>query len=125
MINIDRLITLKHIVLGYKLFGKDCFDFNYFLTVIGISIYKSYYVSEQKTKNINVYNLFKHKYNTRIKDNMSLLWNIIYIYIYILRGAWPLIIYVTNVWIKYYCVAKNTIEQCTTDVNSTEANNLI
>jgi hypothetical protein len=96
------------------------------LTVIGISIYKSYYVSEQKTKNINVYNLFKHKYNTRIKDKMSLLWNIvyIYIYIYILRGAWPLIIYVTNVWIKYYCVAKNTIEQCTTDVNSTEANNL-
>jgi hypothetical protein len=34
----------------------------------------------QKTKNINVYNLFKHKYNTRIKDKMSLLWNIIYIY---------------------------------------------
>ena len=55
-------------------------DFNYFLTVIGISIYKSYYVSEQKTKNINVYNLFKHKYNTRIKDKMSLLWNMIYIY---------------------------------------------
>jgi hypothetical protein len=47
------------------------------------------------------------------------------IYIYILRGAWPLIIYVTNLWIKYYCVAKNTIEQCTTDVNSTEANHLI
>jgi hypothetical protein len=45
------------------------------LTVI--SIYKSYYVSEQKTKNINVYNLFKHKHNTRIKDKMSLLWNII------------------------------------------------
>ena len=64
MINIDRLITLKHIVLGYKLFDEDCFDFNYFLTVIGISIYKSYYVSEQKTENINVYNLFKHKYNT-------------------------------------------------------------
>ena len=37
-----------------------------------------------------------------------------------LRGAWPLIIYATN-----YCVAKNTIEQCTTDVNRTEANNLI
>ena len=78
-IKIDRLITLKHIVLGYKFFNKNCFDFNYFLTVIGISIYKSYYVSEQKTKNINVYNLFKHKYNTQIKDKMSLLWNIIYI----------------------------------------------
>ena len=29
------------------------------------------------------------------------------------------------IYIKYYCVAKNTIEQCTTDVNSTEANHLI
>ena len=37
-------------------------------------MYKSYYVSEEKTKNINVYNLFKH--NTRIKDKMSLLWNL-------------------------------------------------
>jgi len=26
---------------------------------------------------------------------------------------------------KYYCVAKDTIEQCTTDVDSTEANNLM
>jgi hypothetical protein len=44
------------------------------------------------------------------------------IYIYIER-SWPLIIYVTNVWIKYYCVDKNTIEQCTTDVNGIEAIN--
>ena len=80
-IKIDRLITLKHIVLGYTLFDKDCFDFNYSFTIIGISMYKSYYVSEQKAKNINVYNLFKHNYNTRIKDKMPLLWNIIYIYI--------------------------------------------
>jgi hypothetical protein len=48
-------MTLKHIVLGYKPFDKDSFDFNYFFTVIGISICKSYYVSEQKTKNCNVY----------------------------------------------------------------------
>ena len=32
---------------------------------------------KKNPKNINVYNLFKHKYNTRIKDKMSLLWNII------------------------------------------------
>ena len=80
-IKIDRLITLKHIVLGYKPFDKDCFYFNYLLIIIGISIYKPYYVSEQKTKHINAYNLFKHKCNIRIQDKMSLLWNIIYIYI--------------------------------------------
>ena len=52
-IKIDRLITLKRIVLGYKPFDKDCFYFNYLLIIIGISIYKSYCVSEQKTKHIN------------------------------------------------------------------------
>jgi len=43
----------------------------------------------------------------------------------IFRGALPVIIYVTNVWIKYYCVAKTTIVHYTTDVNGTETNNLI
>jgi hypothetical protein len=28
---------------------------NYFITILGFSIYKSYYLSEQKTKNVNVY----------------------------------------------------------------------
>ena len=38
-------------VFGYKIFDKDYFDFNYFfLTILGFSIYKPYYVSEQKTK---------------------------------------------------------------------------
>jgi hypothetical protein len=44
----------KNLTCNHPPFDQDCFDFNYFLTVIGISIYKSYYVSEQKTKNINV-----------------------------------------------------------------------
>ena len=43
----------------------------------------------------------------------------------ILRGAWPIIIYVTNVWINHYCAVKNTIEQYTNDVKRTEVNNLI
>jgi hypothetical protein len=28
--NIENFVTLKHIVLGYKIFDKDYFDFNYF-----------------------------------------------------------------------------------------------
>ena len=47
--NIENFVTLKHIVFGYKIFDKDYFDFNYFLTILGFSIYKAYYVSEQKT----------------------------------------------------------------------------
>jgi hypothetical protein len=50
--NIENFVTLKHIVFGYKIFDKDYFDFNYFLTILGFSIYKAYYVFEQKTKQV-------------------------------------------------------------------------
>jgi hypothetical protein len=42
---------------AYIIFDKDYFDFNYFLTILGFSIYKAYYVSEQKTKQVNIYSL--------------------------------------------------------------------
>jgi hypothetical protein len=38
-------------------------NFNYFLTIIGFSIYKAYYISEQKTKSLDVYSLFVREYN--------------------------------------------------------------
>ena len=34
----------------------------YFLTIIGFSIYKAYYISEQKTKRLDVYSLFVREY---------------------------------------------------------------
>jgi hypothetical protein len=58
--NIENFVTLKHIVFGYKIFDKDYFDFNYFLTILGFSIYKAYYESEQKTKQVNIYYLFNN-----------------------------------------------------------------
>ena len=70
--NIENFVTLKHI--GYKIFDKDYFDFNYFLTILGFSIYKSYYVSEQKTKQVNIYSLFvrEYRYITRINQVQKL-----------------------------------------------------
>ena len=51
--NIENFVTLKHIVFGCKIFDKDYFYFNYFFfTILGFSIYKAYYVSEQKSKHI-------------------------------------------------------------------------
>jgi hypothetical protein len=44
------------------LFDKSYYDFNYFLTIIGFSIYKAYYISEQKTKRLDVYSLFVREY---------------------------------------------------------------
>ena len=70
--NIENFVTLKHIVFGYKIFDKDYFDFNYFLTILGFSIQKAYYVSEQKTKQVNIYSLFMREYITRISQVQKL-----------------------------------------------------
>ena len=58
---IENDITLYHLVFGYKIFDKTYYDFNYFLTIIGFSN-KAYYISEQKTKRLDVYSLFVREY---------------------------------------------------------------
>ena len=59
---------LKHLIFGYKISDKNYYDVNYFITILGFSIYKSYYLSEQKTKNVNVYTNFIFEFNKRIDD---------------------------------------------------------
>ena len=49
-LGIENKITLNHIVLGYKIDDKNYLALNFLITVVGFSIYKSYYISEQKTK---------------------------------------------------------------------------
>ena len=43
-----------------------------FLTILGFSIYKAYYVSEQKTKQVNIYSLFVREYITKISQVQKL-----------------------------------------------------
>ena len=44
-----------------------------FITVVGFTIYKSYYISAQKTKYIDVYRIFVNEYiNKRINENKTL-----------------------------------------------------
>ena len=51
-------ITLKHLVFAYETFDKDYMNFNYFLSILSlITIYKTYYVSEQNNKMIWYYTL--------------------------------------------------------------------
>ena len=59
---IENDLTLYHLVFGYKIFDKSYYDFNYFLTIIGFSIYKAYYISEQTAKRLDVYSLFVREY---------------------------------------------------------------
>ena len=46
---------------------KLCF----LLTVVGVYIYKSYYISEQKIKYTNVHRIFVNIYIKRIKENKT------------------------------------------------------
>jgi hypothetical protein len=44
----------QNIVFGYKMLDKEYFHLNYFLTILAFTIWKSYYVSEQKTKKTDI-----------------------------------------------------------------------
>ena len=57
-LGIGNTITLKHIVLGNKTDGENYLALFFFIAVVKFSIYKSYYISEQKTKYIDVYKIF-------------------------------------------------------------------
>jgi hypothetical protein len=48
---------------GYKISDNNYHGANYFITILGFSIYKSYYLSEQKTTNVNVYTIFIYEFN--------------------------------------------------------------
>ena len=54
---------MKILTLGYKICETAYYDLNIFITIVTFTIYKSIYVSEQKQKQINVYNLFKHEFS--------------------------------------------------------------
>ena len=71
-LGIENKITLNHIVLGYKIDDKNYLALNFLITVVGFSIYKSYYISEQKTKYIDVYKIFANEYIKRINENKTL-----------------------------------------------------
>jgi hypothetical protein len=71
-LGIENKITLNHIVLGYKIDDKNYLALNFLITVVGFSIYKLYYISEQKTKYIDVYRIFADEYIKRINENKTL-----------------------------------------------------
>jgi Gpi18-like mannosyltransferase len=60
------------LIVGYTIFDKEYVHQNYFLTILAFSIYKSYYVSEQRAKKIDVYLLFKNEFQGKMKENKQL-----------------------------------------------------
>jgi hypothetical protein len=43
-VQFENNIKLQHLIFGYKIFDKEYFHLNYFLTILAFTIYKSYYV---------------------------------------------------------------------------------
>ena len=68
----ENNIRLQHLVFGYKIFDKEYFHLNYFLAILALTIYTFYYVSEQNTKKIDVYLLFKNEFQRKMKENKLL-----------------------------------------------------
>jgi flagellar basal body-associated protein FliL len=58
--------------LGIRYLIKIILISTIFLTILGLSIYKAYSVSEQKTKQVNIYYLFVREYITRISQVQKL-----------------------------------------------------
>ena len=57
-----HIITLKTIVIGYKIHDNAYNDINYFITIIFYTVFKSVYMSDYKQKHINVYALFRKEF---------------------------------------------------------------
>ena len=55
--------NLKNIVIGYKTNTENYNDINIIFTIVGFSIFKSYYASECRSKPIDTFNIFKYEFN--------------------------------------------------------------
>jgi hypothetical protein len=55
--------------LGTKFENKEYLHLSYFLSYLAFTIYKSYYIPEQKTKKNDVYLLFKNEFQRKMKGN--------------------------------------------------------
>ena len=48
--NLEFTLKLKHLIFGYKISDNNYFGVNYFITILGFSIYKSYKTEDKKCK---------------------------------------------------------------------------
>merc|ERR1712074_61483 len=58
----SHIIQLRYLIFGYKIEDTNYYEINLILTIILYSIHKAYHISEQKTKNIDVFSIFKNEF---------------------------------------------------------------
>ena len=62
--------NLESLVFGYKIYDQAYFDLNLLITLIFFSIYKAYYISNQKQKKVDIFKFFKDEVNNVFDTNI-------------------------------------------------------
>ena len=57
-----HIISIKSLLYGYKINDTSYYSINDLITIIIFTVYKGYYISEQKTKQINMFEIFKKEF---------------------------------------------------------------
>ena len=66
----DHVLNLESLVFGYKIYDQAYFDFDLLITLIFFSIYKAYYISNQKQKKVDIFKIFKDEVNNVFDTNI-------------------------------------------------------
>ena len=66
----DHVFNLEPLVFGYKIYDQAYFDLNLLITLICFSIYKAYYISNQKQKKVDIFKIFKDEVNNVFDTNI-------------------------------------------------------
>jgi hypothetical protein len=66
----DHVSNLETLVFVYKIYDQAYFDLDLLITLIFFSIYKAYYISNQKQKNVDIFNCFKDEVNNVFDTNI-------------------------------------------------------
>ena len=66
----DHVFNLETLVFGYKIYDQAYFDLNLLITLIFFSIYKAYYISNQKQKQVDIFKIVKDEVNNVFDTNI-------------------------------------------------------
>ena len=59
----NNIQSLKNIVIGYKVNDPNYSRINELFSLIGFSIYKTYFISDSRSISINCFSIFKQEFN--------------------------------------------------------------
>jgi hypothetical protein len=66
----DHVFNLESLVFSPKIYDQAYFDLNLLITLIFFSIYKAYYISNQKQKKVDIFKNFKDQVNNVFDTNI-------------------------------------------------------